>query len=45
MVADGPTEAGRFEVAVDARAWAPGVYVVRLAAGSVVATERLTVVR
>ena len=45
VVADGPTEAGRFEVAVDARAWAPGVYVVRLAAGSVVATERLTVVR
>ena len=44
-VARGPWGAGERSVSFDASALAPGVYVVRLAAGGEVATTRLTVVR
>ena len=37
--------AGAHEVALDASSWVPGVYLVRLAAGNGLATQRLTVVR
>ena len=42
---DGPLAAGAHALALDARALAPGVYVVRLRSAAGTATERLTVVR
>ena len=44
-VAVGPRGAGRHEIALDTRGWAPGVYVARVQAGDAAATARLTVVR
>ena len=46
VLADGSVAAGRHEARLDAQALAPGVYVVRMAAGrAFTATRRLTVVR
>ena len=45
LVADGAYGAGRHPVVLDTRTLAPGVYVVRLAAGADVATRRLVVSR
>ncbi|MEP0547430.1 MAG: nidogen-like domain-containing protein [Rhodothermales bacterium] len=42
---DEAVEAGRYEVSLDAASLAPGTYLVRLAADSAVATQRVTVVR
>lgn len=42
---DGPRGAGQHRVPLDASALAPGVYVVRIEAGTRVASHRLTVVR
>ena len=45
VLAEGDVAAGRHEARLDARALAPGVYVVRMAAGTFAATQRVTVVR
>ena len=45
VVADGPVAAGRHAVPLDASRLSTGVYVVRLTAGALDATQRLTVVR
>ncbi|MEP0545354.1 MAG: T9SS type A sorting domain-containing protein [Rhodothermales bacterium] len=45
VLADTPMEAGRYEVALEASSLAPGTYLVRMTAGSSVATQRVTVVR
>ena len=45
VVADGPVAAGRHAVQLDASRLSTGVYVVRLTAGALHATQRLTVVR
>ncbi len=45
VVADGPLEAGRHALALDASALAPGLYVVRVQSGSEVAVRRVVVAR
>lgn len=45
QVVDGRVEAGTHEVHIDGSAWPPGLYVVRLRAGTFVATRTLTLVR
>ncbi|MEM1042109.1 MAG: DUF4397 domain-containing protein [Bacteroidota bacterium] len=42
---DGQVEAGRHQATLDGAALANGIYIVRLAAGAVVRTERVTLVR
>ena len=45
VLAQGQTAAGRHEARIDSGALAPGVYVIRMAAGTFTATRRVTVVR
>lgn len=45
VVSDGERAAGVYAESVDAAVWSPGIYTLRMTAGSSILTQRLTVVR